>query len=129
MNLIFKINKDSIDLKLVKPVEVITKSFKPDKNILLNQVVEWLEEENIKITQLQSLAVLYSPVSFSLLRAVTSIANTLAWSLSIPVYKIKSTDASDMELAKALKTKSKGKAAPSFIIPEYYKEPNITKAK
>ncbi|MBL7021753.1 hypothetical protein ISR92_00270 [Patescibacteria group bacterium] len=129
MILIFKIEKDSIDLKLVKPAEVITKTVKVDKNILLNSIVEFLEEEKVKLTQLQAIAVLYSPASFSLLRAVTSIANTLAWSLGIAVYKIKSKDASDLELARALKLKIKGKSAPSFIIPEYYKEPNITKGK
>jgi len=129
MILIFKINKDNIELKLVKPVKVITKSVKADKNILLNQVVTWLGEEKVKLNQLQAIAVLYSPASFSLLRAVTSIANTLAWSLGISVYKIKAPDATDLQLAKALKVKTKDKTLPSFIIPEYYKEPNITKAK
>lgn len=129
MILIFKINKDSIDLKLVKPVKVITKSVNTDKNILLNYIVEWLRDEKVKLNQLQALAVVYSPAAFSLLRSVTSIANTLAWSLDIPVYKIKTLDASDLELAKALKLKLKDKSTPSFIVPEYYREPNITKAK
>ncbi|MFW0862252.1 MAG: hypothetical protein ACKKL6_01570 [Candidatus Komeilibacteria bacterium] len=129
MILIFKVNTEGVDLKLVKPTSVITKSVKADKNVLLNHVVEWLEQEGVKLTQLQALAVFYSPASFSLLRAVTSIANTLAWSLGIAVYKIKGKDASDVELAKALKTKIKGKSSPSFIIPEYYKDPNITSSK
>jgi tRNA A37 threonylcarbamoyladenosine modification protein TsaB len=129
MILIFKINKDSIDLKLIKPLLVVTKNICVDKNKLLNKLMEWLETEKVKTNQLETVAVMYSPTSFSLLRAVTSIANTLAWSLNIPVYKIKSKDASDLELAKALKAKIKGKTSTSFIIPEYYKEPNITKAK
>jgi len=129
MILIFKVNSEGVDLKLVKPTSVITKSVNTNKNVLLNNVVEWLEQEDIKLSQLQALAVFYNPASFSLLRAVTSIANTLAWSLGIAVYKIKGKDASDVELAKALKSKIKEKSSPSFIIPEYYKEPNITFSK
>ena len=127
MILIFKINKDSLDLKLVKTVEVVTKSIKIDKNILLNETVRWLKEQSVKLNQLQAIAVLYSPASFSLLRAVTSIANTLAWSLHLPVYKIKADKVDDLDLAKALKVKLKSKTTPSFITPEYYKDPNITK--
>lgn len=129
MILIFKINKDSVDLKLIKPTSVITKTVKVDKSILLNNVVDWLNSDNIKLTQLQALAVFYSPASFSLLRAVTSIANTLAWSLGIAVYKIKGENISDKDLAKALKTQLNDKMSPSFILPEYYKDPNITKTK
>lgn len=128
MILVFSIKSNGVEVKLIKPSAVITDKISMDKNLFLLNITKWLKKANVKLDQLECLAVVFNPASFTTLRTITSVANSLAWSLNIPVYKIKSK-VDDRELAIALKNLTQGKKTKSFIVPEYYKEPNITKPK
>lgn len=129
MILVLIINKEEVELKMIKPSEIISGSLNNEKNLLLNEIDKWLTKHRVDKSTIESIAVIYNKATFSLIRVLTSIANSLAWSLNIPIYKIQTKIETDKDLAQAVKKLSKQKKAKSFILPEYYKEPNITKAK
>jgi tRNA A37 threonylcarbamoyladenosine modification protein TsaB len=126
MILVLELVENGVEFKLIKPTQVVVGRCNQERGDLLSSLEKWLIKQEVPLNNLKTLAVIFRPVSFSLSRAVTSLANSLAWSLDIPVYKIKTLPADDKELARALKDLLKGKRAKSFITPEYYKEPNIT---
>ncbi|OIO45616.1 MAG: hypothetical protein AUJ28_03910 [Parcubacteria group bacterium CG1_02_37_51] len=128
MILVLRIIEQHVELKMIRPSEIITSVLSGDKNILLNEIDDCLNKYQINKDRIEAVAVIYNEASFSLIRILTSIANSLAWSLNIPIYKIIVKIESDRDIAQALKKVFKQKKVKSFILPEYYKEPNITKA-
>ncbi|MBU1164032.1 tRNA (adenosine(37)-N6)-threonylcarbamoyltransferase complex dimerization subunit type 1 TsaB [Patescibacteria group bacterium] len=107
--------------KLKKKIEFKAK-FK-QAELLLKQI----EKLNINLNKLKGIIVIIGPGSFTALRIGATVANTLSWSLKIPVVGIKQTDL-DQVVIKSEKLISKIKNN-KFVIPHYGKEPNITKSK
>lgn len=103
---------------------VVASKISYGKNEYLPQLINWLNDQKVKCRDLQAIAVHYQPASFSSLRGFTSIANALAWAQQIPIFKI-SNEIIDEEVMKNIINQSK-KTKKGFIIPDYFREPNIT---
>ncbi|MFW0837704.1 MAG: hypothetical protein ACKKL5_01760 [Candidatus Komeilibacteria bacterium] len=126
MILAFLLKESSVQVRLLRPASMITDEWQADRNNLLAKLDKFINDNNIKLTALEAIVMNYSPAPFSWSRTVTSMANALAWSLQIPIFKIKGELDDPVILAKTIKKTSAGKTKTSFIVPEYYKEPNIT---
>ncbi len=76
--------------------------------------------------KLSAIAAVSGPGAFSALRFGITTANTLAWSLHIPVIEISADEAVDE--AKLIQVLSKKSVNKDFkpIVPKYGSEPNIT---
>jgi len=95
----------------------------------LKAVNNFLRCEKVSIHDVAAVVVEKGPGAFSALRTGIIVANTLAFSLSIPVVGVSSVS-SDIKtsLQKARIQISKA-LPPSFVIPDYGREPTITKPK
>lgn len=95
---------------------------------LLSLLDRVLKKNKLKLTNLMGIAVVKGPGSFTSLRIGVVVANTLAWSLKVPIIGV---TASDFDSAsKLVKIEGKLKSArgktPKIIDPKYGAEPNIT---
>ena len=96
---------------------------------LLPAIAKMLSTKKIKLKQLTGIAVVTGPGPFTALRIGVVTANTLAWTLKLPVVGLKLSAFNSLEqLAKKafqeIKTKKSG-----IVLPFYGREPHITKKK
>lgn len=94
---------------------------------LLQLIEKVLKEGGRSLNQLSVIAVVASGGTFSSLRATVATANGLAFALNIPVVKIAKSTAVE-EIVNRCQAMD-GTGFTGSIMPEYDREPNITKAK
>lgn len=97
---------------------------------LLPLIDSLFKENKIMLKDLKAIFVVVGPGSFTSLRIGITVANTLAFSLNIPVIGFKSVEFTGLrniikngEKRLAMKRKS------AFVFPNYGLKPNITKSK
>lgn len=89
-----------------------------------------LKKKKLKITDLRGVIVVSGPGGFSSVRLGIMLANTLGYSLNIPVVGLPATKFKNLEgLAGAGFKLLKKKKKFSFVQPFYGAKPNITKSK
>lgn len=91
---------------------------------LLPQIQELIGKNNLKLEDIKGLIVFTGEGSFTGLRIGTTVANTLAYSLSTPI-----TDASGADWLKVGLEKLKTAKPGVYVLPKYSSEANITKPK
>ncbi len=115
------IDKDGNILKLNK----IAAKYQQSEKLLVN--IHKLVGKNLK--KLKGIIAVKGPGSFTALRIGVTTANTLAWSLQIPVVDVELDNGSDKELIKEGFNKLLKIKKFKFILPAYGQEPNISKPK
>lgn len=103
--------------KIIKKIEKQVKYHESEK--LLGFIDQLLKQAKLKLKDLKGIAVVTGPGSFTAIRIGVTVANTLAWSLDIPLRGFKAED-------KINYTKISSK---KLVLPHYGKVPNITKSK
>lgn len=94
----------------------------------LRSIFTSLEEWRLGYRDLSSIAVVKGKGSFTALRGSVTLANTLAFSLNIPLASVVTAqDRDDKEVMERLRRARKGKV--SWTVPAYGQPPRITKAK
>lgn len=91
---------------------------------LLPAIQNLLSKNNLNLQDLKGIIVFTGEGSFTGLRIGTTVANTLAYSLEIPIVDSIGKDWLNSGVIKLEKTKPG-----SYVIPRYSSEPNITKPK
>lgn len=119
---------DLIQVKLIDQSKVVAQLENHEQytqsELLLGMIEKLLKSAKLKINGLTAIAVVSGPGAFSALRLGITTANTLAWSLQIPVIEVSSDQAvNDETLIKSLPIKSTDFKP---VIPKYGSEPNIT---
>jgi len=104
--------------KIIKKI-IFQKRFGEAENLLL-MIDKLLKEGKTKIKDLKRIIAVKGPGNFTSLRIGILIANTLAYTLKIPVYGIKLD-----ELDGLLSLKFKSRKI-EFVLPFYGKDPSIT---
>lgn len=89
---------------------------------LLTKVEQLLQQANLKMNQLDGIVVFEGPGSFTGLRIGITVANTLSYSLNIPIVGAQGEGWREQAIKK-LQTKQNQ----TQILPFYGAEPNITK--
>jgi len=90
-------------------------------NTLLIKIDEILERSSVKLSDITGIVIFTGKGSFTGLRIGTTVANSLAYSLSVPVVSATGLDWLSIGERKA------GMAEPgSLVVPKYDSEPNIT---
>ncbi len=146
---------DLIQVKLIKGDKIINQSENREEyrqSELLLKMINELFSKGYTIHNTRFVAVVSGPGAFSALRIGISTANSLAWSLKVPVVEVSVNEAeSDEKLIKVLKEKTTRLAKTTClasrraaererlkdyktgdfkpVVPKYGKEPNITSAK
>jgi tRNA A37 threonylcarbamoyladenosine modification protein TsaB len=93
---------------------------------LLPEINKLLQAASCKLQAISGIAIATGPGSFTALRIGISTANTLAWSLNIPIIGLRLDEFSNkLNLAKMIETKSAKAKKGKLIEPFYGKEPNI----
>lgn len=94
---------------------------------LLNLVENLLNTNKVQYEQLKGIITVSGPGPFTSLRIAVTIANTLSYTLQVPVTGVTNLDNLDNQqlINIGLKMLAKEKVG-SFIKPYYDKEPNIT---
>lgn len=77
-------DSDKITIRL-NDKEFTMKSRVNKSQTLLPLIIEKLEEKNLNLKNISEIEVVLGPGSFTGLRVGISVANTLAWSLGIPI--------------------------------------------
>ena len=90
--------------------------------ILLGKVISFLKKSNLQLSDLKGVAVFSGPGSFTNLRISHTLANTLAYSLEIPVVNAQGSSWQD----KCYQALTSGENY-RIIKPDYGHPPNITK--
>lgn len=126
---------NQIDVFLIQAKKVVDKlnlqgDYKVSEN-LLNLISKILKKNKVKFKELKGIITVAGPGPFTSLRIAVAIANTLAYSLNIPVVglemkkkRINNNEAIKSGLAKLIKAKPV-----KYISPFYAQEPNITMVK
>jgi len=97
---------------------------------LLPAIDKLIKQSNNKLTDLKGIIVVIGPGGFSALRIGITIANTLAYTLKIPITGVKLTEFNTLEeLLKIGENRLYKTKSSKIIAPFYGKEPNITKSK
>lgn len=97
---------------------------------LLAAFARLLQSNKISLNQINYLLVVCGPGAFTSIRIAVAVANTLAYSLQIPVIGIINKEQlTNQQLIKAASPKLKKAKAGKYISPFYDQEPNITIAK
>ena len=92
---------------------------------LLPAIEKMLQATSYK---LQAISVVSGPASFTALRIGVVTANTLAWSLQVPIVSFKLTEFENLdELARLVSAKVKSGRSEVIVKPFYGSQPNITK--
>ncbi len=113
-----------VTLALVSKTKVLKKTWVSDAKIsetLLDDIKNFLSKQRVTLQTLEKVAVLVGPGHFSRVRTGVVIANTLAFSLKIPVIGIKKEEFSDLK-------KIVEKKGQKSVKPLYDRAPNITKS-
>lgn len=96
---------------------------------LLPEIDKLLKKARRKAGEVRGIVVVKGPGSFSSLRIGAAVANTLAFSLGVPVKGIlKGVDSAKFEkkIMKIMEKLGEGGVRSGFVVPEYGAEPNIT---
>jgi tRNA threonylcarbamoyl adenosine modification protein YeaZ len=93
-------------------------------NELLPKIQELISEVKIELQDLTGIVIYTGEGSFTGLRIGTTVTNTLAYALSIPIVEAKGKSWIKTGLGK-IKTTTAGK----YVVPKYSAEPNITQSK
>lgn len=97
---------------------------------LLPAIDKVIQVLGFRFQDLQAVAVISGPGPFTALRVGVTTANTLGWSLKIPVVAVKRSEFSGLDdLIKVISTKIKKAQTGQIAVPVYGKEPNITRPK
>lgn len=91
---------------------------------ILEKIEYLLAKNNANIQSLTGIIIFTGQGSFTGLRIGTTVANTLAYSLTIPIVSAQG----DTWLEEGLASMDSQKAS-VYVLPEYSSEPNITKPK
>lgn len=91
---------------------------------LLSKILQMLKKQQNSWSDLEGVVVFAGPGSFTGLRIGITVANTLAYSLSVPVAAGRGQNWVEDGL-RALKAARSG----HFVLPEYGSEPNISRPK
>ena len=111
--------------KIIKRKNIKAKYRQAEK--LLPAFDDLLKELRTNLTKIKGIAVVAGPGSFSALRVGISLANTLGWTLNLPVLGVKLDEFGNFEeLAEVAAKKIKKVKVGSIVEPYYGKEPNIT---
>lgn len=89
---------------------------------LLTKIEQLLQQANLKMNQLDGIAIYKGPGSFTGLRIGITVANTLSYSLNIPIIGKQGDDWQEQGIKDLLVGKNQ-----TQILPLYGAEPNITK--
>ncbi len=94
-------------------------------------IVKFIEKNKINLQKIQGVAVVTGPGSFTALRTILSITNTILMVHEIKVLEIKNNkDLGDEDLfEQAIIKLKKGGGSTKFVKPHYDKKPNISFAK
>ena len=122
--------RDSFEVALVGESGVIRKktvqSHRKHSEKLLASITQMLKQAELSLRDIQGIAAVKGPGSFTSLRIGITTANALAYGLSVPIAGI---DKSDNYTGFTSKLFSKRLRNPSIIVPEYGLEPHITESK
>ena len=91
---------------------------------LLPKIEELLSKNTLQLKDLTGIVIFTGSGSFTGLRIGTTTANTLAYSLAIPIVEAKGKDWAESGCQK-ISTTQPGK----YVVPKYSSEPNITVTK
>ena len=135
MVLFINTSKDNqLDVFLIKKQQVfdsmnLSGDFKVSEN-LLSLIEKILNKNKLAFKDLKAVIVVSGPGPFTSLRIAVTVANTMAYSLKIPVVGVENEQAVSNEKLIELGLSLLAKApAGNLIKPFYNKEPNITIAK
>jgi len=127
---------DLIQVKLIKDDQIIgqvenTEEYKQSE-LLLGMIDKLYKDTGYKLQDTRFISVVTGPGAFSALRLGVATANTLAWSLKIPIIELNVAEVENNEiLIDLINQRIKESKNKEFIplSPKYGKEPNITKQK
>lgn len=126
MILALRTDKPEAELYLINGLKVVDETrweaHRELSNTLLIKIEALLLKNELKISDLKGIVVYQGPGSFTGLRIGITAANTLAYSLNIPIAAAPDED----WLNKALAALDSGKKLSSVIVPEYGAAPHIT---
>ncbi len=91
---------------------------------LLPHIQNLLYKNNFDLPDLSGIIIFTGDGSFTGLRIGTTVANTLAYSLSIPIVEARGSDWLKAGFKNLLNSKPG-----NYVVPKYSKKPNITKPK
>ena len=133
MNLFINTSKENqLGVFLIEKNKVVDKIFlKGDYKVsenLLKIIVKILKKNKVKFEQLEGIFTVAGPGPFTSIRISTAIANTLSYSLQIPVagLEIKRKKWTQREIVNEGLKQLANATAKEYIKPYYDKEPNIT---
>lgn len=116
--------KDSISLTLFKGNFVEQKNYPAANRDLLLSINTFLEENTLRVQEVEGIAVLVGVGAFTSTRIATTVANTWAYSQKIPVIVVGLEEVSDLA---ALEQKLSQTEPGILISATYSGEPNIGK--
>lgn len=90
-------------------------------NTLLNKIDEILERSSVTLSDITGIVIFTGKGSFTGLRIGTTVANSLAYSLNVPV-----VSAAGLDWLSIGERKAGMAEAGSLVVPKYDSEPNIT---
>lgn len=96
---------------------------KSNKSIekLLSTIDKKFKSKKFKIKDIKGLIIFKRGASFSQVRGVHSIANSLSWSLNIPAVAVEKNESDNSIISQLDKQKH-----PSLLVPKYSRHQNIT---
>lgn len=115
---------DAINTKNILYIETVQ-----GKDKLLNSIETFLKKNAITIQEITGVVCVVGYGNFSSVRTGVAIANTLAWFLSISLFGVMDFELPEnkKDLWNFLRLKIKKGKTEKLLIPQYGKEPNITK--
>lgn len=116
--------KDSISLTLFKGNFVEQKNYSAPNRDLLLSIESFLEVNNLRVQDVEGIAVVVGAGAFTSTRIATTLANTWVYSKNIPVIAITVEESSDCT---GLEQKLTQAEPGIFISATYSGEPNIGK--
>ena len=128
MKLAIRSDKPEAELYLVDNKKIVKELKWPAHrelaDTLLGQISGLVESAGINLKSIEGLIIFTGEGSFTGLRIGTTVANALAYGLTIPIVSAESDNWIVLGLEK-LENQQSGK----YVVPKYSSEPNITKSK
>lgn len=128
MILAIRTDKPEAELYLLEDSKIVNKiiwqAHRELADTLLSKIEELMNKSSVSLGELTGIIVFTGEGSFTGLRIGTTVANTLAYSLNIPI--VSGEGSKWQELASKEITNVKPGV---FIVPKYSSEPNITMPK
>lgn len=93
---------------------------------LLRSIDSIFKKKRVALADLSGIVVVKGPGKFSALRAGISCANTLAWTLQIPILGVTKKEEKEKNFYETLLKKMKKVKKGKWISPQYGGEPHIT---